>query len=110
MHFITSPKKKKLVTPILKLVTWLNPKMPAIMIQIRHLLRMGRFAKLGNPQDLNEKILWMTLHTDTTEWSRLADKHEVREYIKECGLEDTLVRQYGLYKSMAEVDCQMRLF
>lgn len=104
MHFITSPKKKKLVTPILKLVTWLNPKMPAIMIQIRHLLRMGRFAKLGNPQDLNEKILWMTLHTDTTEWSRLADKHEVREYIKECGLEDTLVRQYGLYKSMAEVD------
>lgn len=46
MHFITSPKKKKLVTPILKLVTWLNPKMPAIMIQIRHLLRMGRFAKL----------------------------------------------------------------
>lgn len=69
MHFITSPKKKKLVTPILKLVTWLNPKMPAIMIQIRHLLRMGRFAKLGNPQDLNEKILWMTLHTDTTEWS-----------------------------------------
>lgn len=82
MHFITSPEKKKLVTPILKLVTWLNPKMPETMIQIRHLLRMKRFANLRHPQDLNEKILWMTLHSDTTEWSRLADKHEVRAYIK----------------------------
>lgn len=104
MHFITSPEKKKLVLPILKLVTWLNPIIPGTMIQIRHLLRMGRFAKLRNPQDLNEKILWMTLHTDTREWSRLADKHEVREYVKECGLEETLVKQYGLYNSMAEVD------
>lgn len=104
MHFITSPEKKKLITPILKLVTWLNPKMPETMIQIRHLLRMKRFANLRNPQDLNEKILWMTLHSDTTEWSRLADKHEVREFVKECGLEDTLVKQYGLYNSMAEVD------
>ena len=104
MHFITSPKRKKMVTPILKLVTWLNPIMPKTMIQIRHLLRMKRFANLRNPQDLNEKILWMAVNTDTTEWSRLADKYEVREYIKECGLEDTLVKQYGLWNNMNEVD------
>ena len=104
MHFITSPKKKKLVTPILKIVTWLNPIMPKTMIQIRHLLRMKRFANLRNPKDLNEKILWMTLHTDTSEWSRLADKYEVREYVKECGLDDTLVKQFGLWNNMNEVD------
>lgn len=104
MHFITSPFKKKLVTPVLILVTWLNPKIPATMIQIRHLLRMGRFARLRKPQDLNEKILWMTLHTDTKEWSRLADKYEVRNFVRECGLEDILVKQYGLYNSMAEVN------
>lgn len=104
MHFITSPTKKKIVTPILKLVTWLNPKIPAVMIQIRHLMRMGRFARLHNPQNLNEKILWMTLHTDTREWSRLADKYEVRDFVRECGLENILVEQYGLYNSMDEVD------
>lgn len=104
MHFITSPLKKKLVTPILWLVTWLNPKIPSIMIQIRHFLRMGRFAKLRKPQDLNEKILWMTLYSDTKEWSRLADKHEVREFVRECGLDEILVNQYGLYNSMYEVD------
>lgn len=104
MHFITSPLKKKLVTPILKLVTWLNPIMPATMIQIRHLLRMGRFAKLRKPQDLNEKILWLTLHSDTKEWSRLADKYEVRGFVKDCGLEEILVKLYGLYYSMDEVE------
>ena len=65
---------------------------------------MKRFANLRNPQDLNEKILWMTVNTDTTEWSRLADKYEVREYVRECGLEDTLVKQYGLWNNMDEVD------
>lgn len=104
MHFITSPKKKKLITPILKMVTWLNPIMPKTMIQIRYLLRMKRFANLRNPKDLNEKILWMTLHTDTSEWSRMADKYEVREYIKDCGLDDILVKQYGLWNNMNEID------
>ena len=104
MHFITSPSKKKLVTPLLKLVTWLNPIIPKTMIQIRHLLRMKRFANLRNPQDLNEKILWMAVNTDTTEWSRLADKYEVRDYVRECGLEEILVKQYGLWNNMNEVD------
>ena len=100
MHFITSKKKKALVMPLLKLVTWLNPIMPKTMIQIRHLLRMKRFANLQNPKDLNEKILWMALNTDTTDWSRLADKYEVREYVQECGLEEILVNQYGLWNNM----------
>lgn len=107
MHFITSKKKKAIVMPILKLVTWLNPIMPMTMIQIRHFLRMKRFANLRNPQDLNEKILWMAVNTDTTEWSRLADKYEVREYVKECGLEETLAKQYGLWENMNEVDFDM---
>ena len=104
MHFITSPKRKKAVMPLLKLVNWLNPRIPKTMVQIRHLLRQKRFANLRNPQDLNEKILWMALNTDTTEWSRLADKYEVRDYVRECGLEDTLVPQFGLWNNMNEID------
>lgn len=104
MHFITSEKRKKAVMPILKLVNWLNPRMPKTMVQIRHLLRQKSFANLKNPQDLNEKILWMALNTDTTEWSRLTDKYEVRKYVCECGLEETLIPQYGPWNNMSEVD------
>ena len=104
MHFITSPKKKKAVMPLLKLINWLNPRFPKAMVQIRHLLRMKRFANLKNPKDLNEKILWMALNTDTKEWSRLTDKYEVRDYVRECGLEEILIPQYGLWNKMDEVD------
>lgn len=104
MHFITSPSRKKAVMPLLKLVNWLNPRCPKTMVQIRHLLRQKRFANLKNPQDLNEKILWMALNTDTREWSRLADKYEVRNYVRECGLEEILIPQYGLWNNMDEVD------
>ena len=106
MHFITSPKRKKAVMPLLKLVNWLNPRFPKTMVQIRHLMRQGRFAHLRNPQDLNEKILWLALNTDTTSWSRLTDKYEVRDYIRECGFENILVPEFGLWNNMNEVDLE----
>lgn len=104
MHFISSPKRKKAVMPILKLVNWLNPRCPKTMVQIRHLLRMKRFANLKNPHDLNEKILWLALNTDTSQWSRLADKYEVRQYVRECGLDEILIPQFGLWNNMDEID------
>ena len=104
MHFITSPQRKTAVMPLLKLVSWLNPRCPKTMVQIRYLLRQKRLANLRNPRNLNEKILWMALNTDTKEWSRLADKYEVRDYVCECGLEEILVQQYGLWYNMSEVD------
>lgn len=103
MHFITSPKRKKAVMPLLKLVNWLNPRFPKTMVQIRHLLRQKRFAHLKYPQDLNEKILWLALNTDTTKWSKLTDKYEVREYVRDCGLSEILIPQYGLWNSMKEI-------
>lgn len=90
--------------PLLKLVNWLNPKYPKTMVQIRHLLRQKRFAHLRDPQDLNEKILWLALNTDTTEWSRLTDKYEVRDYVRECGLKEILIPQFGFWNNMDEVD------
>lgn len=104
MHFTTSPKRKKIVMPLLKMVSWLNPRFPLLMTQIRYFLRFKKFAHLRNPQNLNEKIMWLALFTDTTEWSRLADKYEVRNFIRECGLEDILVKEYGLWNSMSEID------
>ena len=42
----------------------------------------------SNPKDLNEKIQWLILNSDTSEWSRLADKVAVREYVKEKDARD----------------------
>ena len=56
------------------------------------------------PCDLNEKIHWLKLNTDTSEWSRLADKYLVREYVKEKGLGDILIPLYGKWDSADDID------
>lgn len=41
-----------------------------------------------NPKNLIEKIFWLQFNTDTSLWTKYADKYQVRDYIKECGYED----------------------
>ena len=57
-----------------------------------------------NPQNLNEKINWLAFKTDTTLWSKCADKYLVREYVKEVGLEHILLPIYGKWDSAECVD------
>ena len=57
-----------------------------------------------NPKTLNEKINWMKFNTDTTEWTRLADKYLVREYVKERIGETALPKLYAVWRSADEID------
>ena len=65
--------------------------------------RLGRRINWDNPQDLNEKINWLKFHADPHEWARLADKYQVREYVKSRGLGDTLVPLYGKWNTVQGV-------
>lgn len=76
---------------------------PVITVKIRYFLRFKHFPNLNNPQDLNEKILYLKLYSDTTEWTRLADKYKVREYVKSCGLESILVPLYGAWERVEDI-------
>jgi hypothetical protein len=64
----------------------------------------GKNIDWENPADLNEKILWLEYHTDTTLWSDLADKYKVREYVEKCGLGHILVKLYGVWDNAEEID------
>lgn len=69
-----------------------------------HFIELGRFPNLRAPRDLNEKVMWMEFNTDTSRWSRLSDKFEVRSYVAGKGLEDLLVPLIGLFDSVDEID------
>ncbi len=64
----------------------------------------GRKLNLDNPQDLNEKILWLSLFSDTSLWTRCADKYAVRGYVEEKGLGDILVKLYGKWDKVEDID------
>lgn len=67
-------------------------------------LQFGRHINWEHPEDLNQWINWLSFNTDTTEWSRLADKYAVREYVKECGLQNILVPLYAVWKKPEEIN------
>ncbi len=57
-----------------------------------------------DPKDINEKINWLKLYGNTTQWSYLADKYKVREYVKSKGLGDILIPQYDVYEQAKDID------
>lgn len=59
---------------------------------------------LQNPNDFLEKVYWLQLHSDTSLWTKCADKYRVREYVRECGLQDYLPKLYGTWKAGKEID------
>ncbi len=72
-------------------------------IKLNFRLFFGRDIDLENPRSFNEKIQYMKLHYRTDGLSRLADKYEVRQYVKEKGLEDILNQLYGVYERVEDL-------
>lgn len=68
------------------------------------LRKFGRPMNWENPVDLNEKIQWLKLNTDTSTWTDLSDKYKVREFVKAKGLEDILVDLYGKWDNADDID------
>lgn len=76
---------------------------PVSVVKFRYLLRFKQLPNLKDPHNLNEKILYQKLYTDTSAWSILADKVQVREYIKRCGLENILTKLYAVWDNAADI-------
>ena len=76
---------------------------PELIVRVRYALRFHRRLNLRQPSDLNEKIQYLSLRTDTTEWSRLSDKYAVRQYVADCGLADTLNTLYGVWDNADDI-------
>ena len=58
----------------------------------------NRKLDLKNPKDHQEKIQWLKVYADTSQWTNLADKYKVREYVSQCGLSDNLIELYGVWE------------
>ncbi len=84
-----------------KITVCVNPK-----LEINRYFKkiFGHKADLKNPKSLIEKIYWMQLHSDTSQWTLFADKYRVREYIKAKGYEHNLPKLYGVWKDPSDID------
>ncbi len=98
-HPTLSKRGRIFFYPLIKFCEYLGNNYPQIMVQLRYFSVYKRLSNLKHPKDWNEKILYLKLFTDTSQWSDLVDKYKVRNYISSKGLEDTLVKLYGVWYS-----------
>lgn len=99
---------KKLLRPLVLLRRWHDAYLikhnPEKMFSIWHKRSTGEYLNIDNPKSLDDKIAHMAFRTDTTEWTRLADKVRVREYVEESGYGDYLPKLYGTWENAEEID------
>ena len=59
---------------------------------------------MEEPKDLVEKTYWLQLHSDTSLWTRCADKYGLRGYVEELGLKQYLPNLYGKWDKAEDID------
>ena len=77
-------------------------KDPFLYISMNYERYYKKKMNLENPTTFYEKIFWMEFYSDTSEWTRLTDKVTVRDYVKECGLENILNEIYAVYETVPD--------
>ena len=83
---------------------WIVEKNPKIEMRQVYSKVFNREPNLEHPKDLIEKIYWMQLHSDTSLWTRCADKYAMRGYVKECGYGEYLPKNLGKWEDPADID------
>ncbi len=78
-----------------------NPRKLANMLFRKH---FNRDIDFENPTTYNEIINVLKVTADLSEWSKLADKHLVKDFIKEKGFGHTIIKSYGAWERVSDID------
>ncbi len=82
-------------------------RIPKTIWKIRYQKDYKKTLNLKKPQLFMEKIIWLSLYSDTSMWGKLADKYTVREYVKnKCG-EQYLNKIYAVYKTASDINYEL---
>ena len=101
IHPTTNKWSRIVFAPVIWFFNILSEYNPVLLIKIRYFLLFRKFPNLEDPKDLNEKILYLKLFTDTSKWTDLTDKYKVRKFVEEKGLGNHLVGFLLLYLKMS---------
>lgn len=86
---------------ILKILSWVPD---SIMIPLQYRIKMNRGCNLRNPQRWTEKLQVYKMYYRNQVLGKCVDKYEVRSYVEGKGLADTLVKLYGVYNNVSEIN------
>lgn len=91
---------KNLRLKILELTNFIPDK---VMIKAQYKIKTGRIPNLNKPIRYTEKLQWYKLNYRDPLMTKCSDKYEVREYVKDKGLESILNPLYGAYDNVEDI-------
>ena len=103
-HPTLSKSGRFFFAPLIKACEFMGKHFPVTLIKWRYRYVFKKNIDLKNPKDLNEKILWAKLFSDTSKWTELADKYKVRDYVEGIGLGKYLVKLYAVWFDAKDVN------
>jgi len=75
-----------------------------LYLQVQYKIKTGKKLNLKNPKFFSEKIQWLKLYDRNPEYSKLADKYEVRKHISEVIGKDYLIPLLGVWDRFEDID------
>lgn len=94
-------KSQGAIFMILNLLKWVPDKW---MLPLQYKIKMGRWPNLKHPKRWTEKLQSYKMYYRNPLLGSCVDKYEVRKYIEEKGLSNTLTRLYSVYNDVDEID------
>ena len=75
-----------------------NKQLPdKLYIQMMYYVKLGKRLHLKHPVLFNEKLNWLKLYQRRPEYTDMADKYEVRRFVKERIGEEYLIPLLGVW-------------
>lgn len=102
-------KNKKVIKMYHNLILGIKNKYYSMLPEKKHLdilfgQAYGRPVNWDNPKTFNEKLQWLKVNNKNPEHTKLVDKYEVREYIKETIGEEYLIPLIGVWDRVEDID------
>ena len=83
------------------LLWWLDDK---TYLKLKFRLLMKSKLNLDNPETFNEKLQWLKLNNRNPEYTRMVDKYESKQYVKEKLGEEYVIPLLGVYEKFDDID------
>ena len=75
-----------------------------LYLEMLYQVRMGEKLNLKNPVTFDEKLQWLKLYDRKPEYTKMADKYEVRKYVTDKLGEEYLIPLLGVWNQADEID------
>ena len=73
-------------------------------IQMYYFAHFKKFCNLKNPKTYNEKLNWLKLHDKNPIYTRIVDKFEAKEYVKDIIGDQYIIPTLGVWENFDDID------